>query len=89
MQELLIDLDDREAAILVKGKSEEIRSWIYDNMSERRREIVEAFRESLGPMRRREVDRVTGDFLHRLRRLAEAGELTIPAPDSDGSEYVE
>ena len=44
-------------------------------------------RESLGPMRRTDVDRVTADFMTLMRDMAIDGEIVIRLPGED--EWVE
>lgn len=77
LQGVLQQYPDRDLAILLKGKSEELEKWILRNVSERRGEFIREERKNLGPMKRSEVDRVTKDFLLHIRSLVERGDIVI------------
>ncbi|TVR71193.1 MAG: hypothetical protein EA427_04615 [Spirochaetaceae bacterium] len=85
LQMILQRVDDQDIAVLLKGKRDEVVARITTNLSDRRREMVLMHRESLGPMRRRDVDRVTTDFMRMVRTMAAEGEIVIRLP---GDEYV-
>lgn len=85
VQKILQQVDDQDIAVLLKGKRDEVVERITANLSDRRREMVVMHRESLGPMRRRDVDRVTTDFMRMVRTMAAEGEIVIRLP---GDEYV-
>ncbi|MFP4152943.1 MAG: flagellar motor switch protein FliG [Alkalispirochaeta sp.] len=87
VQKILQRVDDVDIAVLMKGKSPDVVSRITENLSERRREMVQMHRETLGPMRRRDVDRVTSDFMNLVREMALAGDVVVRVPGSD--EWVE
>lgn len=77
MQKVLRDFDDRELAIVLKGKSPEVEQKIMRNLSSRRQELVAYERQYLGRMKRAEVEEATGDFLRYLREQAERGEISL------------
>jgi flagellar motor switch protein FliG len=77
LQGVLQHYPDRDLAILLKGKSEELEHSILRNVSARRAEFIREERRTLGPMKRSEVDRVTKDFLLNLRSLVERGDIVI------------
>jgi len=85
LQEVLKRIDDVDLAVVLKGKSSEIEQRLMSHMSQRRGEMVAMHRESLGPMHRRDVDRVTGEFVELVRSMARAGEIVI---QRDAEEYV-
>lgn len=85
LQEVLKRIDDTDLAVVLKGKSPEIEQRLLGQMSQRRGEMVAMHRESLGPMHRRDVDRVTGEFVELVRSMARAGEIVIQRTDE---EYV-
>jgi len=85
LQEVLKRVDDVDLAVVLKGKSSAIEERIMAGMSQRRGEMVSMQRESLGPMHRRDVDRVTSEFVELVRTMARAGEIVI---QRTGEEYV-
>jgi flagellar motor switch protein FliG len=78
LQRVIRKMDDKEIALLLKGKSEEIRAKILGNVSERRRGLITEEYKILGPMPKREVDEAAGDFIRLLRRMEEDGDIVIP-----------
>jgi len=80
-QEALRVEEDKDIAIIIKGKPPMIRDKILVNLSERRRAMVEEESQFLGAMRKSEVEEVTKDFLQRLREKEESGEIFIPRGD--------
>ena len=85
LQTVLQRVDDVDLAIILKGKPEKIEQRVMANVSERRAEMVRMHRESLGPMRRKDVDRVTGEFMEMVRSMARNGEIVVR---HDGEKYV-
>ncbi len=85
LQRVLQNVDDVDLAVIIKGKKTELVTRILANVSERRAGLIELQRESLGPMRRGDVDRITADFLQLVRRMASAGDIVLPKP---GETYV-
>ncbi|MEX2445450.1 MAG: FliG C-terminal domain-containing protein [Alkalispirochaeta sp.] len=83
LQEVLKRIDDVDLAVVLKGKPPQIEKRIMDQISERRGEMVKMHRESLGPMHRRDVDRVTGEFVELVRSMARAGEVVIQRADEE------
>ncbi|POQ99979.1 hypothetical protein AU468_09925 [Alkalispirochaeta sphaeroplastigenens] len=83
LQKILQTVDDQDIAVILKGKSSHVTERLLANMSDRRREMVELHRESLGPMRRRDVDRVTGDFVRLVRTMAARGEVVLRLPGEE------
>ena len=83
LQKVLRDYDDRELAILIKGKQASVKTKILDNISERRRERIIEESGYLGPMPRKEVAETTKDFLQYLRNMEEEGRLKIPRSEEE------
>ena len=78
VQLLLRDFDNSELAIIIKGKNKEIRNLILDNLSERRRAMIEEESIYLGEMLRADVDKATRDLIFYLMDLEQKGLVTIP-----------
>ncbi|MFW5694926.1 MAG: flagellar motor switch protein FliG [Alkalispirochaeta sp.] len=83
LQEVLKRIDDVDLAVVLKGKSPELEKRLMSQISGRRGEMVAMHRESLGPMHRRDVDRVTGEFVELVRSMARAGEIVIQRTDEE------
>ncbi len=83
LAEILGTFDDRAIALLLKGKSDDIRGKIMRNISDRRATIVSEEYRDLGPQRREDVEAATHDFVAKLRDLADSGKLLVSDPDDD------
>lgn len=81
LQRVLRDFSDRDVAIILKGKSEDIRAKVLRNVSERRRAVIAEEYTHLGPMLRRDVEKSEREFIGYLRRLEETGELIVRTED--------
>ena len=83
IQFLLRDFADSELAVVIKGKSKEIRDCILDNVSDRRRVMIEEESLYLGEMRRSDVDKSTRELVDYLIELEEKGEIMIPRGEEE------
>ena len=94
----LLDLDDRsiqlvlrevqsESLILaLKGTSEEMRTKIFGNMSQRAAEMLKDDLESKGPVKVSEVEAEQKEILKIVRRLVEEGQVNLGG--AGGESYV-
>lgn len=87
--ENVLDLDDRSVQLLLreiqsdsliialKGASEELRTKIFKNMSQRAAEMLKEDLEAKGPVRVSEVEAEQKEILKIVRRLSEEGQIVI------------
>jgi flagellar motor switch protein FliG len=85
LQKVMRDYADRELALVMKGAEEQVRGRLVSCVSERRRELIRVEEETLGPVRKTDLDRAMQDFLEYLRLLEQKGELVI---QREREEYV-
>lgn len=78
VQFLLRDFDNAELAVIIKGKNKDIKGRILDNLSERRRAMIEEESLYLGEMLRSDVDKATRELIYYLMDLEQKGLVTIP-----------
>ncbi|NBC28714.1 MAG: hypothetical protein GVY29_01835 [Spirochaetes bacterium] len=83
LSRVLREFDDKSVALILKGKEERIRSRILHNVSERRRQIISEEYAHLGPVRKRDADEASTEFLRYLQRLEEEGSLLVRRPDEE------
>lgn len=83
IQQVLKEVDQRELAIVLKGSSDEVKNKIFGNMSQRAAEIVKEDMEFMGPVRVRQVEEAQQRFVAVIRRLEEAGDITITRSEDD------
>lgn len=77
LQEVLRDYGDSEIALILKGKSEEIRRKLLANVSERRRALIEDEALHLGTVKRSDVEKATKEFLKYLQEQVLEGKLIL------------
>ncbi|MFP4564687.1 MAG: flagellar motor switch protein FliG [Spirochaetia bacterium] len=77
LQEVLRDYGDSEIALILKGKSEEIRHKLLANVSERRRALIEDEALHLGTVKRSDVEKATKEFLKYLQEQVLEGKLIL------------
>lgn len=76
-QAVFRDFDDREIAVLLKGKNDQIIEKILGSVSSRRQAIIREELLNLGKMRKSEVDKATKDFVEYLVELDEQRKIVI------------
>ena len=77
VQRMLREIDTKELAIALKGTKDEIKDKIFNNMSERARQMLQDDMEYLGPVRAKEVQDAQTNVVSAIRNLEAAGEITI------------
>lgn len=77
IQQILKEIDIKELATALKGTKDEVQQKIFRNMSERAVAMLKEDMEFMGPVRLRVVEEAQQKIVGVIRRLEEAGELTI------------
>jgi flagellar motor switch protein FliG len=77
IQDKLFTMADQEIVLLLKNRSEEFTEKILSNISAERRAHIREEADILGPVRRRDVDRVAKSFLDWFRENREAGHIIL------------
>ena len=83
MQSVLKEVANDGLVIALKGASAEIRDKFLKNMSQRAAEALREDLESRGPVRVADVEMQQKDILKTVRRLADAGEISIGGGGED------
>ena len=83
IQTLMREVDQKDLVVALKTASEELKTKILGNMSERVRTYITEEMEFLGPMRVSEVEEVQLRIVQQVRQLEEQGQITIIRGDSD------
>ncbi len=79
----LKEVDNSQWAMALKGASPEIREKILGNLSKRAAENLEEEMGYLGPVRVSDVEAVQQEIVDTVRRLEEAGTITVASGDGD------
>lgn len=83
IQALLKEVDNSQWAMALKGASPEIKEKILGNLSKRAAENLEEEMGYLGPVRVSDVESVQQEIVDTVRRLEEAGTITVAAGEGD------
>ncbi|MFY9234472.1 MAG: flagellar motor switch protein FliG [Fimbriimonadaceae bacterium] len=83
IQQILKEIDMKELATALKGTKDEVQQKVYKNMSERAVGMLKEDMEFMGPVRLRVVEEAQQKIVGVIRRLEEAGELTIGRGDEE------
>jgi flagellar motor switch protein FliG len=83
VQTLLKEVDNSQWAMALKGASPEIKEKILGNLSKRAAENLEEEMGYLGPVRLSDVEAVQQQIVDTVRRLEDAGTITIASGEGD------
>jgi flagellar motor switch protein FliG len=77
VQQVMKDVDQKDLALALRGVSDEVKEKILGNMSQRGAEMLIEELEIQPPQRRSVVEEAQGRIVAVIRKLEEAGALTI------------
>jgi flagellar motor switch protein FliG len=83
IQTILKNVESAQWAMALKGASEELKSKILVNMSQRAADMLREEMEYLGPVRASEVEAVQQQIVDITRKLEDMGQLTLNASDEE------
>ena len=77
IQRVLKDVDSRDLAVALKLASEDVKSKIFGNLSQRAAEMLKDELDFLGPVRLKNVEDAQRRIVDVVRKLDEGGEIHI------------
>jgi flagellar motor switch protein FliG len=77
LQLVLRAFNDKQIALLLKGKQAELKSFVLDHVSGRRRKLIMEEYNLIGEVLKSEVESATDEFLSFLQLKIERGEITV------------
>lgn len=83
VQKVLRDVNNDDLVLALKGVSDELRYFIFDNLSSRAVETLKEDMQFLGPARLSAVEEAQQNIVTVIRRLDEQGEIYIMRGDQD------
>ncbi len=83
IQTILKNVENSQWAMALKGASEELKQKILNNMSKRAAALLQEEMEYLGPVRASSVEQVQQQIVDVIRRLEDAGEITVHASQEE------
>lgn len=86
IQTILREISSDVLTLALKGSTNTVREKIYKNISKRAAEMLRDDLETKGPVKIRDVEAAQKEILATVRRLADAGEISLRAKGVD--EYI-
>ncbi len=83
IQRILREVDTKELCLALKGSSEQVMEVIMKNQSKRAAATLKEDMEFLGPVRLVDVEKAQQKIVGLIRRLEEAGEITVSRGGQD------
>lgn len=83
IQAVLKEVDIKDLATALKGVNDDVQAKIYTNMSERAVGMLKEDMEFMGPVKLRVVEEAQQKVVAVIRRLEEAGEISISRGEED------
>lgn len=77
IQNVLKEIDNNELAVALKTASEELKTKIFSNMSERAATLIREEMEFMGPVRVSDVEAAQQRIVDVVRRLEESGDVVV------------
>lgn len=77
LQEALQELSEKDVAMLLRDKKTELIDLIMGNLSSRKKQLIKEEDSLMGPVRKSDVETLTGDFIRRIRSKVESGEYLV------------
>ena len=88
IQMVLKEVDQKDLAIALRGVEEGVRSRIFTNMSERGAELLKEEIDFQPPQRRRVIEEAQGRIVGVVRKLEDAGAITISRGSGGGDDEL-
>jgi flagellar motor switch protein FliG len=89
IQAILKNVESSQWASALKGASEELKDKIFRNMSKRAAKMLQEEMEFLGPMRSSDVERVQQEIVDIVRKLEDAGEVTVHSGKGGEERFIQ
>jgi flagellar motor switch protein FliG len=83
IQTILKNVESSQWAMALKGASEDLKQKILGNMSKRAAALLQEEMEYLGPVRASNVEQVQQQIVDIIRRLEDAGDITVHASQEE------
>ncbi|MGI6711715.1 MAG: flagellar motor switch protein FliG [Bacillota bacterium] len=77
IQRVLREVNQNELALALKASNENVKKRIFNNLSQRVRDMLREEIDYMGPVRIKEVEEAQQKIVNVLRRLEEAGEIVM------------
>jgi flagellar motor switch protein FliG len=89
VQEVLRGIDMKILAIAMKGSPDAVQEKIRENLSDRKKEMLDEETADAGPVKVSQVEEARAEVVRAIRELAESGTISVQRGDAVEDEYVE
>ncbi len=83
IQRFIREVDSKDLAVALKAANEEVKTVIFQNMSQRMQETIKSDIQYLHNVRMRDVEEAQQKIVATIRQLEEAGEIVIAKGGKD------
>ena len=83
IQRVLLDVDNGDLAMALKGANEEVQNAIFNNMSKRLAVMIREDMEFMGPVRMKDVEEAQQKIVNVIRKLEDSAEIVISRGGGD------
>lgn len=84
IQRVLREVDNHDLTVALKNANEGVKKAIYENISQRLKDMIKEDLELMGPVRVRDVEEAQQKIVAVIRRLDDSGEIVISRGKEDG-----
>ena len=88
MQKVLKEIDTNDISVALKAASDEVKSKIFNNISNRAAQMIKEELEYMGPVKLKVVEESQQKIVNIVRRLEEDGEIVIAGRGGSEDELV-
>jgi len=88
IQAVLKEVDNSELALALKTASEDLKTKVFKNMSERAASLIKEDMQYMGPVKVSDVEAAQQRIVDIVRRLEETGEVVIEGRGGDAEQLV-
>src|SRR6201999_383376 len=88
IQQILKEIEIKDVGLALKGSGDDVREKIFGNMSSRAAQMLLEDMEFMGPVRRRIIEEAQGKVVAVVRRLEDAGKITIQRGSSGAEDEL-
>lgn len=83
IQRVLREIDNNDLALALKNTNEDVKTVIFNNISQRLATMIKEDMEFMGPVRLKDVEESQQKIVNIIRRLEDAGEIIISRGGGD------
>ncbi len=83
VQRFIREVENNDLTVALKAAKEELKDYIFSNMSKRMADMLREDMEFMGPIRLKDVEEAQQKIVGTIRRLQDAGEIVISRGGED------